>query len=674
MAASGGAPDSTTGDETDSLTDTTGRTSAVSIGSTEVLTSNPTSDTSDTSDGFCGDSVLDPGEQCDPGEPAIGPGQFCLEGCIINVCGDGDTSPDEECDDANFDNGDGCTNECTISDCGNTQVEFGEQCDDGNNNNNDDCLNSCEFATCGDGFLLFGSEECDNGDGNAPWADCVPTCTLNICGDGFEHAANEECDPGLANIGPGLSCRSGCVLNFCGDGDPWIGVEACDDGNPDNSDACAACSPAVCGDGFVFVGNEECDDDNGDDEDICHNDCSNHRAIDLALGGNHTCALFDSGLVKCWGNGNNGRTGHGNEFNIGDNEPASAGDFIELGIFPVAGIKAGLSHTCAVYGNGALRCWGRALEGQLGQGNINDIGDDELPSSLPFVPLFSTTTLADTRGGSFHNCAVINTGAIKCWGSSAFSQLGTPGFTARIGDDEPAANGIPVDIGPGTVTGLAMGSRHSCAVFEDGRVRCWGAGGDGALGYGNVEIIGDDEAPAAAGDVPLGATATSLTAGFYHTCAIVQGNNVRCWGRGVNGRLGYGDQVWIGAAQTPSDAGDVVVGGPVVELAAGSAHTCARIADGTVRCWGFNGNGQLGYGHTQDIGDNEDPSSAGEVPLGGIATRIAADGNHTCAILETGAVRCWGHGGDGRLGYGNLQNIGDDETPAAAGDVPLLAQ
>jgi alpha-tubulin suppressor-like RCC1 family protein len=164
----------------------------------------------------------------------------------------------------------------------------------------------------------------------------------------------------------------------------------------------------------------------------------------------------------------------------------------------------------------------------------------------------------------------------------------------------------------------------------------------------------------------------ALTAGFFHTCALLPGGAVRCWGRGNNGRLGYGNTAWVGLADTPADVGDVDVGGVAVQLVAGNAHTCALLVGGTVRCWGWGAQGQLGYGNTQDIGDDELPSTAGDVPVGAAVVQIAADGNHTCALLDSGQLRCWGNGGEGRLGYGNIDTVGDDETPAMVGDVPLF--
>ncbi|MEM6292235.1 MAG: DUF4215 domain-containing protein [Myxococcota bacterium] len=635
-------------------------------------TSTTFDDTTTTSGGNCGDGVLDPGEECDPGDPLIGPGQACLPGCIENVCGDGDIGPDEQCDDGNDIDDDGCRNDCVLGSCGDGNVDVFEDCDDGNPFDDDACID-CVDARCGDGFIFEGVEQCDDGDGNnGPDQFCTSECLINVCGDGFQ-GPGEECDPGADQIGPGQFCLDGCILNVCGDGDQWAG-EACDDGNDDNTDACVNCSPAECGDGFVFAGVEECDDANPVDIDACRNDCSFHRVTKMGLGGNHTCALFETNRVLCWGNGNNGRTGNGNEQNIGDDEPAFAAGFIDAG-GPVADIATALSHTCFHYEGEGLRCFGRGLEGQLGYGNTNDLGDDEVPADLGLVPLGGPSTVFGARGGAFHSCAVLDgTGEVRCWGAQTFFQLGVPGLLENIGDDETAAFAGVVNVGAGTIAEVVTGARHSCVRFDDGRVRCWGEASDGALGYGNINDIGDGEFPAAAGDVPVGAGAVALTAGFFHTCVITDDDDVRCWGRGASGRLGYGNTVSVGVSTTPQTAGAVDIGpGVPVQIAAGLAHTCVMLDDGAVRCWGDGGQGQLGYGNTATIGDGEAPSTAGDVALGGAASGIFADGNHTCAIMEEdGSVRCWGQGGDGRLGYGNLASIGDNETPASAGPVPLF--
>lgn len=640
---------------------------------TDDTTTEGSETTTTTGDGLCGNGILDDFEECDPGDAFIGPGQACLSGCVINVCGDGDAGPDEQCDDGNTDDTDGCRNDCILGTCNDGNVDPGEECDDGNFDDTDGCISDCTFARCGDGFIQSGNEECDDGDdGNTPFGACTPECTLNVCGDGFQRF-DEQCDPGEDQIGPGLECRDGCVLNVCGDGDPWAG-EACDDGNADPTDACVNCVPAECGDGFVFAGTEECDDGDFDDVDACHNDCSFHRVTKVSLGGNHSCALFDSGNVQCWGNGNNGRTGHGNEDNIGDDEPAGAAGFLNVGA-QVDDMVAALSHTCFHFEGAGLICFGRGAEGQLGYGNTDDLGDDEFPSMLGLVPLGGSSALFGARGGAFHSCAALDgTNELQCWGAQTFFQLGTPGITENIGDDEPASAAGIVNLGAGTIAEVVTGARHSCVRMEDGAVRCWGEASDGALGYGNINDVGDGEFPSAAGDVNLGAPATQLTAGWFHTCAITENDEVLCWGRGASGRLGYASTVSVGATFPPVNAGAVDIGpGVPVQIAAGLGHTCVRMDDGAVRCWGDASRGQLGYGNVTTIGDDEAPSVAGDVPLGEAASFLAVDGNHGCAILQsTGAVRCWGQGGDGRLGYGNLGDVGDNETPAAAGDVPLF--
>ncbi|MCB0908524.1 MAG: hypothetical protein KDB63_15545, partial [Nocardioidaceae bacterium] len=184
-------------------------------------------------------------------------------------------------------------------------------------------------------------------------------------------------------------------------------------------------------------------------------------------------------------------------------------------------------------------------------------------------------------------------------------------------------------------------------------------------------------APAGAGGNIVGravVAASAMAAGVEHTCALLSTGDVRCWGHNAHGELGRGDIETTGDDE-PAAAGDYVrLGGDAVAIAAGGAHTCALLTTGDVRCWGYNLDGELGYGNTTTIGDDETPASAGDVTLGGSAVAITAGEQHTCALLTTGGVRCWGYGGDGVLGYGNTATIGDDETPASAGDVPLGAK
>ena len=113
------------------------------------------------------------------------------------------------------------------------------------------------------------------------------------------------------------------------------------------------------------------------------------------------------------------------------------------------------------------------------------------------------------------------------------------------------------------------------------------------------------------------------------------------------------------------------VGGTVTQISANEYSTCALLSNGNVRCWGYNPYGQLGYGNTTTIGDNETPASAGNVSLGGTATQVTVGTYHVCALLSTGNAMCWGYGGYGSLGYGNTTSIGDDELPSTAGTILL---
>jgi alpha-tubulin suppressor-like RCC1 family protein len=225
----------------------------------------------------------------------------------------------------------------------------------------------------------------------------------------------------------------------------------------------------------------------------------------------------------------------------------------------------------------------------------------------------------------------------------------------------------------GTVVQIACGGDNTCAILDTGALRCWGTGILGRLGYGNTNEIGDDETPALAGDVPVGGKVVQVAISFTHTCAVLDTGGVRCWGDAELGMLGYnnvGNN--IGDNETPASVGDVPVGGPAVMVAVGRWHSCALLTSGGVRCWGHALQGELGYGNVRDIGDDETPASAGDVMIGGGAIQaIVAGEEHTCVLLAGGAIRCWGLGGFGRLGYGNSLTIGDDEVPAVAGDVPF---
>ena len=227
------------------------------------------------------------------------------------------------------------------------------------------------------------------------------------------------------------------------------------------------------------------------------------------------------------------------------------------------------------------------------------------------------------------------------------------------------------------VAKVVAGDQHSCALFHDGRLRCWGSGAFGKLGYGSLEHVGDDETPASMGDVDVGEAVTDVACGREHTCVLLESGGVRCWGFNNRGQLGIpgplGDAVGDEPDELPSMLPDVNLGPvPVVELTATSWSTLVRHEDGTVRCFGQNaGFGTCGYGTDEyAFGDDEHPVVEGPVQLGAPAIDIDGHGDHACAVLDDGRVRCWGFNENGALGLGHLDVIGDDEHP---NEVPALS-
>ena len=416
-------------------------------------------------------------------------------------------------------------------------------------------------------------------------------------------------------------------------------------------------------------------------------------AARLDAGGMHNCAVVGGGGLRCWGFSGDGQLGYGSTEAVGDNEAPGSMPPVELGAGrTTTAITAGGFHTCAVLDNAAVRCWGSGFGGQLGRPhNLTDVGDNETPGSVPPVDLGAGRATTGISAGEGHTCAVLDGGDVRCWGHGGHGRLGYAG-TSSIGDDESPASAGPVDLGIGRVAiAISSGRAHTCALLDGGDVRCWGFGFNGALGHGGGDSnavlppgtlppgprppnIGDDETPAQSGP-PIafggGRTALAISAGGDHTCALLDDRSVRCWGLNERGQLGYGNKLNVAE---PDKVGGVDLGGQSARaISAGDAHTCALLESGQVRCWGSGDSGQLGYGDLEAIGDDETPGSVAPLNLGRSAVAISLGGRHTCARLDDGNVRCWGYAGNGRVGYCSAEDIGDDETPGSAGPLALTS-
>ncbi|MCY1004596.1 hypothetical protein OV079_03220 [Nannocystis pusilla] len=264
---------------------------------------------------------------------------------------------------------------------------------------------------------------------------------------------------------------------------------------------------------------------------------------------------------------------------------------------------------------------------------------------------------------------------MRCWGGNAWGQLGR-GDTRDVGD-EPGALPVASLALAGPAEQIGAGHGHVCAILGGGQLRCWGWNLLGQLGNGSTEALGDEADELPPPTVAL-AGVVEVVAGVSHTCARVEAGTVHCWGSSSRGELGYGDALRRGDAPGDLPTPAVALGGAAVQLAAGGHHTCALLADASLRCWGANDAGQLGQARTGDVGDEPGEMPPPPIAVDGVV-QVVAGANHTCTRHEDGAVRCWGAGAAGQLGDGKTADVGVDPLtfpPAPVdlgGEADLLA-
>lgn len=266
--------------------------------------------------------------------------------------------------------------------------------------------------------------------------------------------------------------------------------------------------------------------------------------------------------------------------------------------------------------------------------------------------------------GEQHTCIRMPDDRFKCWGTNGTGVLGY-GDNRHIGDDE-APSAVSDALAGAQVVDVAAFGQTTCVVLLGGDVTCFGLGSRGQLGLGpDVLMYGNWGIPTET--VMLGSPVSHLAGGRSHVCAVLIGGNLQCWGAGDYGQLGVSSELDVHA---PEDVGLVQVGRSVREVYAGAFRTCVITSSSTVRCWGLNDRGQLGYGHTENIGDDESPASAGDLALGPFfPAQLALSQTATCGLDGSGNVKCWG---PGPLGYGPaVYDIGDNETPASVGTLPM---
>ncbi len=336
-------------------------------------------------------------------------------------------------------------------------------------------------------------------------------------------------------------------------------------------------------------------------------------ATAVALGGDHSCVTVSGGSIKCWGDGAKLGDGAG----IDRTAPVDVQN-----VSSVSSISAGVDHTCAVLTSGTVKCWGTNSDGELGNGTA---GNGLVP-----VEVLGLNSVVEVSAGDGFTCARLADGSVRCWGGSGSGQLG-------LGKANLQRVTIPTTVqGTGSVTDIALGYDHACAVISDQTVKCWGKNDYGQLGDGT---IADSFEPVTV--VGLNSV-TSVSLGKNFSCARNSSGTVKCWGGNGSGTLGDGT---LTQSLTPTFVSGI---SSATQIGSGEVHACALLADKTARCWGHNGSGQLG--------DGTGTLRSSPVEVSGLTniTQIALGYRQTCALLSDGTVQCWGLNTYGQLGDGTM--------------------
>jgi alpha-tubulin suppressor-like RCC1 family protein len=300
-------------------------------------------------------------------------------------------------------------------------------------------------------------------------------------------------------------------------------------------------------------------------------------------------------------------------------------------------------YTCATSVGLTGYCWGRRDAGVLGNGLVG--GSQPSPG-----PISSDSALVAITSGGGHACGLTQSGAVLCWGSNDWGQLGDPnGYTLVHATPSLVQSQL-------RFTQITAGLEHTCGRVATGYVYCWGLNDLSQLG---------GQADTTPHPVPLLVTSfpllASISAGAHHTCGLTADGIAYCWGDGQGGALGTGDTAVVA---TPT-----LVAGSLLfaSLSAGADYTCGATKDGLLFCWGHGTAGQLGTEDTLDLVPTRVHQTDGLT-----FQSIAAGGTHTCALTTAGDAYCWGQGTYGQLGTG-VAPFSTDVPVAVTGGITFVA-
>jgi alpha-tubulin suppressor-like RCC1 family protein len=278
--------------------------------------------------------------------------------------------------------------------------------------------------------------------------------------------------------------------------------------------------------------------------------------------------------------------------------------------------------------------------------NMPTLDPKKDPNSKEYTPVITVEHhLPALSAGKYHACFVDIKGGVQCRGYNASGQLGRGSEGSSL-DILPIG---PVDGLDSGVEAIVTGGYHTCALLTGGIIKCWGSNQYGQLGNGASKSVQNEPVYV----VDLAGEPVDITAGEYHTCALLSNGKVQCWGLNGAGQLGNGiTQEFLGRKK-PVD----VIGLPTAatQILAGANHTCARLMDGSLWCWGNDEYGQLGDGTI--VKDAANKGKPVPVKVTGLenASLLAAGSHHTCALADK-KVYCWGDNTNGQLGTGTMES------------------
>jgi len=339
----------------------------------------------------------------------------------------------------------------------------------------------------------------------------------------------------------------------------------------------------------------------------------------LAAGGNHTCAR-EGGELYCWGKNNHGQIGNG------AHEVWTARQRVPLD--GVVSLGLGGAHSCACVSDGQVHCWGRNERGQLGM-------ETAAPSTPRPTLVPGVTGCRQVAAGDSHSCALVDDGAVYCWGHNLDGQTGAP-----PSEQQPLPRRV-ADLA--AAISIAAGGWNSCALAADRRLWCWGD--NVGLGDGGTSLRSRPE------PVPGLTDVAEVSVGTWSICARKETGDVVCWGRNNSLRFDGTHIDRLRPVPVPALAASK-------QLAVGQDFACVLRAAGDVACFGGNGSGQLGV-----KGDRRSGLEPGVVAALGSVHRVVAGAAHACARHERG-ISCWGSNEAGQLGDGKGV---DSAHPVAVG-------